>query len=356
MVVGFVMGLELLAVVGNSLSDSSTTTAGVLIVVPQALALWWRRSHSRLVLLFVVAMEIVNFVVLRGRAPSGLALVFAVFAVSAYDRSPFREWVAGAAIVIALAGIYFLLFSRYAAFERLIPSGVLSLIAWMAGDYVRSRRNFFDEVVAKHQQERERATDAERLRIARELHDVVAHNVSLMAIQAGAARVSGASQAEALANIEQEARDTLAELGKLLGVLRKGAGSPELSPQPSLGAIDALLKPAREAGLDATYKVEGAPRALSPALDLSAYRIVQEAITNVLKHAGASRVDVVVDYEPDALVVSVSDNGAGANGSATTGHGLIGMRERVELFGGELTTGTSPLGGFIVRATLPANA
>jgi signal transduction histidine kinase len=338
---------------GNSITDQSITGWSVFFVVVAAAPLWWRRVHPRAVLLLLVAIEIVNFFALQGRAPSGLALIFAVFAVSAYDTSGFRLWVAVAAIAGALVGIYFLLFSRYAAFERLIPSGVLSLVAWMAGDYFRSRRNFFLEVVAKHRQDRERAADEERLRIARELHDVVAHNVTLMAIQAGAARVSGASPAEALAGIEQEARDTLAELNKLLGVLRKSPESPGLAPQPSLDDVDALLRPARDAGLEATCKVEGTRRPLSPALDLSAYRIVQEALTNVLKHAGASRVEVVLDYRPDALVVIVSDNGAGPDGSAATGHGLIGMRERVELFGGDLTTGSSSLGGFVVRATLP---
>jgi signal transduction histidine kinase len=219
---------------------------------------------------------------------------------------------------------------------------------------MRSRRRFFVELVSRHQKEREQAAEEERLRIARELHDVVAHNVSLMAIQAGAARVSGDSPEQALASIEQGARDTLAELNKLLGVLRKSPGSPELAPQPTLDDLDTLLKPAREAGLDATLKVEGEKRPLSSALDLSAYRIIQEAITNVLKHAGASRVEVVVDYEPDALLLTVSDNGNGPQTAPSTGHGLIGMRERVEMFGGELGTGSSSLGGFTVRAKLPA--
>jgi signal transduction histidine kinase len=223
----------------------------------------------------------------------------------------------------------------------------------MAGDYIRSRRAFLLEMVARHQKAREQAAEQERLRIARELHDVVAHNVSLMAIQAGAARVAGNSSPETLASIEQSARDTLAELNKLLGVLRKSPAGPELAPQPTLDDLDALLKPARDAGLEATLKLEGAKRHLPSALDLSAYRIVQEAITNVLKHASASRVEVTVDYEPEALVLTVSDNGTGSKDAPSTGHGLIGMRERVEMFGGDLTTGSSSLGGFTLRATLP---
>src|SRR5437667_95113 len=132
-----------------------------------------------------------------------------------------------------------------------------ALVAWVIGDYMRSRRTFFAELVARHQKEREEAAEAERLRIARELHDVVAHNVSVMAIQAGAARVSGNASEETLESIEQGARDTLSELNKLLGVLRKSPGAPDLVPQPTLDDIDALLKPARDAGLTSTVKVSG---------------------------------------------------------------------------------------------------
>jgi len=176
----------------------------------------------------------------------------------------------------------------------------------------------------------------------------------VMAIQAGAARVAGGSGAEALQSIETTARDTLAELNRLLGVLRKQP-DPPLAPQPGLDQLDGLLKPVRDAGLEATLRVMGERRDLPAALDLSAYRIVQEAITNVLKHAHASRVEVILDYQPAALVIAVSDNGGGASSTdgASTGHGLIGMHERVELFKGELTTGGSSLGGFTVRARLP---
>ncbi|TMD85927.1 MAG: sensor histidine kinase, partial [Chloroflexi bacterium] len=226
---------------------------------------------------------------------------------------------------------------------------------WVIGDYIRSRRQYFADIVARHKQEREEAAEEERLRIARELHDVVAHNVSAMAIQAGAARVSGSSSQEALQSIEEGARATLSELNRLLGVLRKSPGAP-LAPQPTLDEADALLKPAREAGLEATLKVTGDKRPLPAAVELSAYRIVQEAITNVLKHANASRVEVVVDYQPDALMLTISDNGTGAKTTESTGHGLIGMRERVELFGGEMGSGSSSLGGFTVRAKLPSKS
>ncbi len=259
-------------------------------------------------------------------------------------------------MLIAIA-VTFLVLGDFQTARGLIPSGASALVAWVIGDYIRSRRRFMQELIARHSSEREQAAEAERLRIARELHDVVAHNVSAMAIQAGAARVAGTSDKEALASIEHSARDTLAELNKLLGVLRKSPDAP-LAPQPTLNDVDTLLKPARDAGVAATMKTTGEPRALPAAVELSAYRIIQEAITNVLKHANASRVEVAVDYGPSVLNLTISDNGTGANALHTTGagHGLIGMRERVGLFGGDLSTGSSSLGGFTVRATLPVKA
>src|SRR5262249_32754882 len=153
---------------------------------------------------------------------------------------------------------------------------------------------------------------------------------------------------EALQSIEVTARDTLSELNRLLGVLRHRAAGPDLAPQPGLAQVETLLKPLRDAGIDATLKVSGARRELPAALDLSAFRIVQEALTNVLKHAQATRVEVSVDYSAEALTLVIADNGAGspAPAAAATGHGLIGMRERADLFGGELNTGSSSLGGF----------
>ncbi len=327
----------------------------LLLVMVESLPLWNRRRHPLLILAVVACAEIVKWALGYSNEPSGPALVFAVYAVSVYDRGPARVWVAGAAIALIAVAVGLLLLGDFQVSRNLIPAGATSLVAWVIGDYMRSRRRFFDELVARHQSEREQAAEEERLRIARELHDVVAHNVSVMAIQAGAARVAGNSSQEALESIEQSARATLSELNKMLGVLRKSPGAPELTPQPSLGEVDAVLKTAREAGLQATLKVTGQPRALPAAVDLSAYRIVQEAITNVLKHANASRVEVVVDYQPDAVALTISDNGSGTTEVPSTGHGLIGMRERVEIFGGHLGTGSSSLGGFTVRARLPSN-
>jgi signal transduction histidine kinase len=351
-VVGFNLVVGVGGLVGNYFRGSFSFGL-VPFVVLEALPLWWRRRYPELVLALIAVAEVAKFGFGFSNEPSGPALVFAVYAVSAYGRPSVRLVVAGIAIALIVLAVALLLLGDFPVSRNLIPAGALSLVAWVIGDYLRSRRRFFADLVARHQQEREDAAEAERLRIARELHDVVAHNVSVMAIQAGAARVSGTSTEETLKSIEQGARDTLAELNKLLGVLRKSPGAPERAPQPTLEEVDALLKPARDAGLEATLKVTGEKRPLPAALDLSAYRIVQEAITNVLKHAGASRVEVHIDYEPDWLELTVSDNGTGAGEPSSTGHGLIGMRERVELFSGDLSASSSSLGGFTVRAKLP---
>jgi signal transduction histidine kinase len=355
-VVGFTLAAGIIAVAGSYFRSGSFAPLAVVIVLAEALPLWWRRKFPVAVLAVVTSAEIVKWALGFSGEPSGPALVFAVYAVSVYDRSVARLVVAGAAIALIVLAVGFLLIGAFPISRNLIPAGALSLVAWVIGDYMRSRRRFFAELVARHQQAREAAAEEERLRIARELHDVVAHNVSVMAIQAGAARVSGNSSSEALLSIESTARDTLAELNRLLGVLRKQPDAP-LAPQPGLDQVDTLLKAARDAGLAATLKVIGDKRPLPAALDLSAYRIVQEAITNVLKHANASRVEVILDYRADALAITISDNGTGVSEKvgASTGHGLIGMRERIELFGGELGTGSSSLGGFTVRATLPIN-
>jgi len=354
LVVLFNLVVGVLAVVGAYFRETIPLPA-LLLVLVESLPLWNRRRQPVLILAVVACAEIGKWALGYSNEPSGPALLFAVYAVSVYDRGPARVWVAGAAIALIAVAVGVLLIGDFQVSRNLIPAGATSLVAWVIGDYMRSRRRFFDELVARHQSEREQAAEEERLRIARELHDVVAHNVSVMAIQAGAARVAGNSSQEALESIEQSARATLSELNKMLGVLRKSPGAPELTPQPSLGEVDAVLKTAREAGLQATLKVTGQPRALPAAVDLSAYRIVQEAITNVLKHANASRVEVVVDYQPDAVALTISDNGSGTTEVPSTGHGLIGMRERVEIFGGHLGTGSSSLGGFTVRARLPSN-
>jgi signal transduction histidine kinase len=361
---GFLVAITFLPGLAAPIADwlhhepATLVALSALLVPVQSVPLWRRRRYPLAVLCVVAIPPLIRILAGLSLDASTAAVVFAVYAVSVYGGSRARLWVGGLAVVSIIIGVALTLTNFAPPFHSrdYLAFAPQSLVAWVIGDYMRSRRQFFAELVARNQAAREQAAEEERLRIARELHDVVAHNVSVMAIQAGAARVSGNSSREALQAIETTARDTLAELNRLLGVLRKGPDAP-LAPQPGIDQVDALLKTARDAGLEATLKVTGDRRPLAAALDLSAYRIIQEAITNVLKHANAGRVEVILDYQPDALVLTISDNGSGATETvaASTGHGLIGMRERIEVFGGELGTGSSSLGGFTVRARLPTS-
>jgi len=337
--------------------------AAVVLVLFKSVPLWWRRRQPVAVLAIVIAALVIGELLGLAQTASDGAVIFAVYAVSVYAGSTARLSVVALAAVGTVVVFITTLTGVSPHRESLLALGPPALVAWVIGDYIRGRRAFFAEQISRHRREsetlRRQAVEEERLRIARELHDVVAHNVSVMAIQAGAARVAGNTDgagAKALQSIETTARDTLAELNRLLGVIRKEPGQPAMSPQPGLEQIDALLNTARDAGLDVDLKITGKQRPLPVALDLTAYRIVQEAITNALKHAHASRLEVRVAYLSDALELTVRDNGEGGSEEtvrASTGHGLIGMRERVALFGGELEAGSSDVGGFTVRSRLP---
>ncbi len=198
---------------------------------------------------------------------------------------------------------------------------------------------------------------AERTRIARELHDVIAHNVSMMVVQAGAERrvldTSGGSTRDVLAAIERTGRSALTEMRRLVGMLRQDGADP-LSPQPGLAELPVLIAQVREAGLRVDLQVEGEPVAVPAGIGLSAYRIVQEALTNTIKHAGEASATVRVRYQPDVLEIEVADDGPGAADPAPGGgHGLAGMRERVALYGGRFSAEPEPDGGFTVRILLP---
>jgi signal transduction histidine kinase len=237
-------------------------------------------------------------------------------------------------------------------------------VAWIVGYALAHRLRVTDESLRLAEEaERDREEQArlavaeERARIARELHDVVGHSVSLMTVQASAVRrlleADQEKEREALLVVEQTGREALAEMRRMVGVLRRRDEAPALAPQPSLEHVEKLVAHARETGLPVRLRIEGTPLDLPAGIDTTAYRIVQEALTNAVKHARASQAEVVVRYGDGGVELTVSDDGRGDGDGGGSGHGLVGMRERVSVYGGELEAGPQPGGGFLLRATLP---
>jgi signal transduction histidine kinase len=248
-----------------------------------------------------------------------------------------------------------------------VSVSLLVAVVWVAG-FAASRK--LDEVAEvreraeRFERERgERAREAvaeERARLARELHDVVGHSVSVMTVQASAVRrllrPDQKKEREALEVVEQTGRQALAEMRRLVGVLRRPEEAPALAPQPSLEHIEKLIAHVRESGLPVELRVEGTPAQLPAGLDLTAYRFVQEGLTNALKHARADQAQVLVRYGDGEIELEVADNGTGGGDGSGEGHGLVGMRERVAVYGGELEAAPRPEGGFRLRAKLPVEA
>jgi signal transduction histidine kinase len=269
----------------------------------------------------------------------------------------------GLAIVIGGAAIVVYNDPAHAAGEFIfIPA--LFAIGWLAGFALRERAEDAEAAeVRAAQAERERdaaariAVAEERARIARELHDIVAHAVSVMVLQVGAVRHrlpdARSPDREALQDVEQAGRTALTDMRRLLGAMRQDGEQIDLTPQPGLDRVESLLDEVRRAGLPVELHLEGEPRRLPRAIDLSAYRIVQEGLTNALKHAHASHADVTVSYATDEVQIVVRDDGAGASTSNEPGYGLAGMRERVKIYGGEMSTGIANGGGFVLRTRLP---
>ena len=277
-----------------------------------------------------------------------------------------RELEARVGLAITLGGAVIVIYNspNHTAGD-LVFTPALFGIGWLVGFALRERTEqteAAEERALRAEREREAAARVavaeERARIARELHDVVAHAVSVMVLQVGAVRHrmpdSDAETRETLKNVEQAGRTALAEMRRLLNAMRHEGDELALLPQPGLDDIDALVADVRAAGLDVRLHVHGNPVDLPPGLDLSAYRIVQEGLTNSLKHAGASQAEVDVRYGATELQLEVRDNGAGsASTDKGLGHGLVGIRERVKIYGGEMSAGASRAGGFVLRARIP---
>jgi signal transduction histidine kinase len=344
------------------------------IVVAGAVALVWRRRTPVVVLVLVSTLLVVYWLLGYDSLLSLLGLP-ALFAVAAYSEDRRLAWGAmGAACAVLLVVASLAVLDRPDGFDLLTAVSMTAFLAAAisAGVVMRNRERIFVDserraavAEADRVAEAERAVANERARIAREMHDVVAHGMSVIAVQAAAGReivrTDPERAAEVFARIETVGRDSLGELRRMLGVLRDDGVEPaSLAPQPGIAEIATAVAEADASGVATELTVEGTPRALPTGVELAAYRIVQEALTNVLKHAGSSAVaQVRIVYEPDGLVVEVLDDGRGAVTSlfgAGAGHGLIGMRERVAIYGGELTAGSRPGGGYRVRATLPINA
>jgi len=301
----------------------------------------------------------------------------AFYGAGVYGSSKRRDLVRLGAVAAFLAVLVHRLFFReiegfegnLALLQVLsLAANVLAVIAvWWFSDAVRVRREQEDQLAETvvqleldRQENARRAVFDERVRIARELHDVVAHHVSVMGVQAGAALLDLQKHTEkaeeALSNIEAASREAVQEMHRLLGFLRQEPEDTPLAPQPGMSQLPTLVDQMRDAGLPVELQIEGTARVLPPSVDLSAYRIVQEALTNTLRHAGPARATVKLNYADSAIDIEVLDNGrspgTSQNGDAT-GHGLIGMRERVTLLGGKFQAGHYPGVGYSVRAHLP---
>jgi signal transduction histidine kinase len=311
--------------------------AAVLIAAPLA----WRRQTP-----FVAASIVLGAFALQSRlldpTPTpDIELVPALIAVySVALHGTRRAAYTGGALALA-AGLVWLGLDDF-----LLPV-LLFGGAWLAGRLVLRPQLYAARIAAAE----------ERVRLARELHDAVGHSVSVMVVQAGAERLAlgdaQPSTREALLAIERTGREALAEMSRLLGILRRDGEELALAPRPGLAHLEALVQTVRDSGVPVELHVEGSRPQLTPSLDVSAYRVLQEALTNVVKHAGPARACAVIRYLGSAIEVEVVDDGRGPNGAGRHGYGLIGMRERVELHGGTLEAGGGAHGGFVVRARLP---
>jgi signal transduction histidine kinase len=359
------VAIELDAWLGSSSQGRALlAVAGVVL----SLAVAGRRLWPMAGILVVVAAWTVGVAIgsrsgLQG-APAVVPITLLFYGLGAFAAERRSVWVLGLAVVIT--SVDALIAGGHQA-SSLPATEILGLLVpYTVGRVVRARaarerayRERAERLDAGRDLSASTAAYEERTRIARELHDVIAHSVSVMVIQAGGARLvlsADPARAEAsLRSVERAGRDALAEMRRLLGVLDAGRDSRALAPQPGLADIQDLLSRARASGLATELRVDGEPAPVSPALDLCAYRIVQEALTNAIKHAAPARADVHVSWGRQAVELEISDDGRGPGAvtGAPSGHGLAGMRERVALHGGSIESRPGDSGGFMVRARLP---
>jgi signal transduction histidine kinase len=340
---------------------------GIGLVLMQTVPLVWRRRAPVLVLVATASGFFLSSMLGYFHSFASLGFLMALYSVAAHRdrRTSIRAGIASAVLILLVV----LLGDEPMDLDDVLTGCLVAGAVWFIGDGIKFQRGQvlrLEDRASRLEREREEQSELavaqERRVIARELHDVVAHNVSVMVAQAGAAqRIIDSEPHEArtaLGAIEHAGRSALVEMRRLMGFLRTEIDrTVSHSPQPGLDNLEALVDRVRDAGISVTLRIEGARRPLPAGLDLSAYRLVQEGLTNVLKHAGPARADVTVRYGPSHLQLTVEDDGRGtvAQGVPSTppGYGLLGMRERVALFGGELQVGASPGGGYRLTAILP---
>ena len=362
-----VLGLTEVWLAPTGFDFQESRAAGTALVLSLSIPLVWRRRAPVTILGTVMGTAVViDFVEGLSKQPplvSFLALIIVIYSAAAYsDTGPAVVGAAIAAVGVLGKEVPALITGR--AMGDVLPAVIFWALAWVIGRTLRRPRILAaalqDRALEQERQladEARRAVAEERTRIARELHDVIGHALSVIVVQAGAERrVLGNGQGstrEVLAAIEQAGRQALAELGRSLGILRKNDQELELAPQPSLRQLDELLAQVREAGLSVELRIEGKEAALAPGVDLCAYRVVQESLTNVLKHAGPARAQVIIQFHKWDLDIQIIDDGRGPTYGVGGGHGILGMRERVALYGGDLQTGPRDGRGYEVRARLP---
>ena len=352
---------------GSGLPGTAPALPTALLVAAIPLPLIWRRHWPLGVLVAVCAVVVVPRAFAQITLPQlgGLgAIVFALYSAGHWADRP-KDLLAPLVPAAGLAALTVEIphFLSYGPFGFAVPA---LLLGWLVGEGMRRwqrlnlrLRRALDELAETEQVRAAAAVAEERARIARELHDVVAHAVSVMVVQAGSARLGmaedPAASAAATRAVEETGRQALVEMRHMLGLLRAVDATPALSPQPTLRGVSALVESARAAGQRVALRIEGVPMALPPGLDLSAFRIVQEALTNAASHAGAAPVDVRIGYGRDELALEVVNGPRDLPVARppAAGHGLVGMRERTELFGGRLEAARTADGGFAVRAVLP---
>ena len=274
-----------------------------------------------------------------------------------------NPWQAAAGLIVAVSSLVFIVYEvPDHSTSELVFIPLDFVVAWVAGFALRERSEQAEAAETRATiAERERdaaarvAVAEERARIARELHDTVAHAVSVMVLQVGAVRhkLPDSEDRDALTGVERAGRTALTEMRRLLAAMRDDGDEAELGPQPGLDSLDSLREEIGRAGLPVELHVDGQPFPLPRGIDLSAYRIVQEGLTNALKHSRATKADVIVRYRPDEVQLEVRDNGVGSSTTDGLGHGLVGIRERVKIFGGDMTAGTANGGGFVLNTRLP---